>query len=163
MPESPSQSILLERLAESLAGETASATFACGGCIVQSICETSEGVTIAPANPILFYEAKDGQSHKITFPAVAQEIETLSAQCDPASFGVGSKERLDVEYRSTWKLDNTKFATSFHPFDSDIMEVVKHLLFSGAVDLGALEPVVVAQLYKLNAHLPPARDLVLTG
>ena len=162
MPESPSQSVLLQRLAESLAGETASATFACGGRIVESICKTSEGVTIAPANTILFYEAKDGQSHKITFPAVAQEIETLSAQCGLASFGVGSEECLDLEYRSAWKLDNTKFATSFHPFDSDIMEVVKHLLFSGAIDLGALEPVVVAQLYKLIVHLPPASHFALT-
>ena len=163
MPKSPAQSALLKRLAASLAGEKAFATFACGGRIVESILKTSESDTIAPANPILFYEDKDGQSHKITFPASGQEMETLSAQCDPASFGIGTEERLDIEYRSAWKLDNTKFATSFHPYDSDIMEVVKHLLFSGAINLGALEPVVVAELYKLNVHLPPRLSLCTDG
>lgn len=158
MTETSTQTILLSRLAESLAGEKASATFACGGEIVESILKTSEGDTIAPANPILFYEDKNGQSHKIMFPASPQEMETLSAHCDPASFGVGSEERLDTKYRSAWKLDNTKFATSFHPFDSDVMEVVKRLLFSGAINLGVLEPLVVAELYKLNV-LPPTRDL----
>jgi len=152
MSGSRSQSALIKHLAESLAGEKASATFACGGKIVESILKTSEGDTIAPANPIVFYEDKHGQSHKIIFPTSSQEMETLSAQCDPASFGVGSEERLDREYRSAWKLDNTKFATSFHPFDSDIMEVVKRLLFSGAINLGALEPIVVAELYKLNVQ-----------
>lgn len=77
-------------------------------------------------------------------------MEKLVSDCDPATFGVGNEDRLDVEYRSAWKLDNSKFASSFHPFDSDMMEVVKQLLFSGAVHLGVNEPVIVAELYKLN-------------
>ena len=79
-------------------------------------------------------------------------MDKLSSDCDPASFGVGNEERLDTEYRSAWKLDNTKFATSFNPFDYDLMDVVKQLLFSGAINLGALEPIVVAELYKLNVR-----------
>jgi hypothetical protein len=136
------QTILLKRLAESLAGEKASATFACGGTITTL------------ANPILFYEDKNGKSHKVTFPATPQEMEKLSSYCDRASFGVGNEKRLDTEYRSAWKLDNSKFATSFHPYDSDIMEVVKRLLFPGAIYLGALEPIIVAELYKLNVQSP---------
>ena len=148
MAEVPTQTILLNHLAKSLEGEKASATFACGGTIISKL--NTEQETIAPANPILFYEDKNRQSHKITFPATPQEMEKLSSGCDPASFGVGNEERLDTEYRSAWKLDNAKFAISFHPYDSDIMEVVKQLLFSGAIHLGALEPIIVAELYKLN-------------
>ena len=148
MAEVPPQTVLLTRLAKSLAGEKASATFACGGAIVSKL--TDDEKTIAPENPILFYEDKNGQCHKITFPGTPEEMEKLSSDCDPASFGVGTEERLDTEYRSAWKLDNTKFATSFHPFDSDMMEVVKQLLFSGAINLGWLEPIIVAELYKLN-------------
>jgi hypothetical protein len=149
MAEVPPQTILLTRLAKSLAGEKASATFACGGAIVSKLTDADDEV-ITPENPILFYEDKKGQCHKITFPGTPEEMEKLSSDCDPASFGVGTEERLDTEYRSAWKLDNTKFATSFHPFDSDIMDVVKQLLFAGAIKFGYLEPIIVAELYKLN-------------
>jgi hypothetical protein len=150
MADVPTQDVLLNRLAKSLAGEKASATFACGGTILSKLNTTKE--KIAPENPILFYEDKSGQSHKITFPPTAQEMDKLSSDCDPASFGVGNEERHDTEYRSAWKLDNTKFATSFNPFDYDIMDVVKRLLFSGAINLGAFEPIIVAELYKLNVR-----------
>jgi hypothetical protein len=153
MAEVSPQTVLLTRLAKSLAGEKASATFACGGTMLSKLTE-SEKETIAPENPILFYEDKTGQCHKITFPGTPEEMEKLSSDCDPASFGVGTEERHDTEYRSAWKLDNTKFATSFHPFDSDIMDVVKQLLFSGAINLGVFEPIIVAELYKLNVLLP---------
>ena len=79
-------------------------------------------------------------------------MDKLSSNCDPATFGVGGEDRFDTEYRSAWKLDTTKFATSFHPFDSDIMEIAKQLLFFGAINLGIFEPILVAELYKLNVH-----------
>jgi hypothetical protein len=149
MAEVPPQTVLLTRLAKSLAGEKAAATFACGGTIVSKLTDRDDEI-LTPETPILFYEDKNGQCHKITFPGTPEEMEKLSSDCDPASFGVGTEERLDTEYRSAWKLDNTKFATSFHPFDSDIMDVVKQLLFSGAIHLGHLQPIIVAELYKLN-------------
>ena len=77
-------------------------------------------------------------------------MEELAKNCDQATFGVGGENRFDMEYRSAWKLDNTKFATSFHPFDSDIMEIIKQLLFAGAIHLEPFHPVIVAELYKLN-------------
>src|SRR5277367_1655695 len=151
MAEAPIQRVLLKRLAKCLAGEKASATFACGGTIVSKLnTDSTENKTIAPKNPILIYQDKIGLCHKITFPATAQQMARLCLDCDPASFGVGAEERHDTEHRSAWKLDKTKFATSFHPFDSDIMEVVKHLLFSGAINLGALGPIIMGKLHKLN-------------
>lgn len=138
----------LKRLADSLEGEKAAATFACGGTILSKVADTHE----EPKSPILFYEDKLGASHKIVFPATPQEMDKLCSNCDPATFGVGGEDRFDTEYRSAWKLDITKFATSFHPFDSDIMEITKQLLFSSAINLGVFEPILVAELYKLNVY-----------
>jgi hypothetical protein len=140
----------LKRLANSLAGEKAAATFACGGTIVRDFITEKEAVP--PQDLFLVYEDKSGNWHRFTFPATLQDMEKLASDCDPATFGVGGEDRFDTEYRSAWKLDKTKFATSFHPFDSDIMEVVKNLLFSGAINLGVFEPILVAQLDKLNVH-----------
>lgn len=146
-----SQAALFKLLADTLAGENATATFACGGTIVSKFVSAGQQSGDAPAQPILFYEDKEGQAHKIMFPASAEDMGKLSADCDAATFGVGGKDRLDPEYRSAWKLDNTKFATSFHPFDNDIMEVVKQLLFpSTAIHIAPLQPIIVAELYKLN-------------
>ena len=149
----PTQTILLNRLAKTLDGEKASATFACGGTSSHRLLDNKNKDIIAPSSPILFYEDKNGDCHKVIFPASADEMSTLASHCDLASFGMGAEERLDIEYRSAWKLDNAQFATSFHPFDSDIMEVVKQLLFPGAVRLDPAQPIVVAELYKLNVNI----------
>ena len=142
----------LDTIGNALNKQKAVATFACGGILTSKFPSTnSDGGTFTrPSDPLLFYESKDGQCHKIVFPATTEQMEKLTSDCDPATFGVGNEDRLDVEYRSAWKLDNSKFATSFHPFDSDMMEVVKQLLFPEAVHLGVNEPVIVAELYKLN-------------
>jgi hypothetical protein len=154
------QAALIKRLAKTLDGEKATATFACGGAIVSKFLPDGQDTVVAPSHPILFYEDKEGQAHKITFPASAEEMEKLSTDCDPATFGVGDEERLDTEYRSAWKLDNTKFATSFHPFDSEVMEVIKQLLFPGAIHLGVIQPLIVAELYKLNVNFQTCNYLL---
>jgi hypothetical protein len=156
------QAALIKRLAETLDGEKATATFACGGAIVSKFVPDGQQTVVAPSHPILFYEDKNGQAHKITFPASVEEMEKLSTDCDPATFGVGGEDRLDTEYRSAWKLDNTKFATSFHPFDSEIMEVVKQLLFPGAIHLGVIQPLIVAELYKLNVNFQTRYYLLIS-
>lgn len=143
------QKSLFDRLESILDGQNATATFACGGNLASKLAESNDQA-IPPPNPILFYEDHTGQSHKVVFPASAEDMEKLASNCDPATFGVGGESRLDVRYRSAWKLDNTKFATSFHPFDSDVMEIIKQLLFSGAIHLEPFQPIIVAELYKLN-------------
>ena len=76
-------------------------------------------------------------------------METLSAQCDPASFGVGRKERLDRKYRSTLKLDANKFSTSFHP-DNDVMAIVNQLLVPRGDGPHAFYARLIVETYKLN-------------
>jgi len=140
------------RIAETLQGEKAIATFACGGKLTAKSWLTSRtGADKINEVINLFYEGKDNQVHKTTFPAVAEQIEKLASDCDAATFGLGGEDKLDPKYRSGRKLDNTKFASSFNPFDYDNMELIKQILFSGAIQLGAEEPLITAELYiKLN-------------
>jgi hypothetical protein len=145
------QEYLLNRLESTLDGQNATATFACGGKLTSKFVESNDH-PIPPSNPILYYDDHVGQPHKVIFPASQDEMEKLATNCDPATFGVGGESRLDLDYRSAWKLDNTKMATSFHPFDSDIMEIIKQFLFSGAMSLEPFQPIIVAELYKLNVH-----------
>lgn len=128
---------LLQELANALDGQKAIATFACGGVIKHKTETTST---------FMFYEDKVGQTHRIDFPAAKEAMEKLSKTCDQATFGVGTVETLDTEYRSAWKLDNSKFLTSFSPLQENILEVVKQLLFPGNIT----ESSISAELYKLN-------------
>ena len=93
----------IAELTGALHGQRAAATFACGG-----------EVSNEPRQDVfMLYEDRSGQAHRINFPASSEDLEILASNCDPATFGVLNEERLDVEYRSAWKLDKTKFLTSF--------------------------------------------------
>lgn len=86
------------------------------------------------------------------FPASVEDLDCLTKNCDIATFGVLKEEKLDLDYRSAWKLDNKKFLTSFHPFDSDVMEIVSNILLPTPVNVGGRESLVYAELYKLNVY-----------
>ena len=87
----------MDRLATSLAGEKASATFACGGKMTTTI-ESGSNTTVL-SDIILFYQGKNEQSERIVFPASQAEMETLARHCDPASFGIGGEDVMDLNYR----------------------------------------------------------------
>lgn len=132
---------LLQELANALHGQKATATFACGGTIRPTHEEQST---------FMFYEDKAGQTHRIDFPATEEVMEKLSKDCDQATFGVGSVEMLDTEYRSAWKLDSSKFLISFTPLQGNVLEVLRQLLFPGNIT----ESSISAELYKLNVNHP---------
>jgi len=106
-PAEPTQEDFMKSLATFLAGEKASATFACGGKILTKVGAENKSavddVSLLPDSPVVFYETKTGESHKITFPPTREEMEKLFLECDPASFGVGTKEHLDIDYRYHWQ------------------------------------------------------------
>ena len=131
---------MLQGLSKALDGHKTTSIFACGG----TIRPTTETLTFPPT--FLFYEDKTGQIHRINFPASEEAVEQLSRNCDQATFGVGSVETLDVEYRSAWKLDSSNFLTSFTPLQGNVLEVVRQLLFPGAIS----DSSIIAELYKLN-------------
>jgi hypothetical protein len=127
---------MLTDLSNALSGQKATATFACG-----SKSEID--------NIFIYYEDKDSKVHKLSFPASHEDVAKLAEACDQATFGLGQVETLDTEYRSAWKLDNSKFLTSFNP--QEILDIVKNLLFPPGVG----DNPVFVELYKLNIYKGP--------
>ncbi|KAF4341782.1 hypothetical protein FBEOM_4293 [Fusarium beomiforme] len=80
---------------------------------------------------------------------------TLLSDCQPATFGVGSKEVLDEEYRKAGKMDTEDFCTNFNPYEHGIVDTINQVLAqasqSDARGLG-----VKAELYKLNVYSGPS-------
>lgn len=132
----------ITKLRKTLNGHRAAATFACGGQVASKL--------NGPQDMFMLYEDTNGEAYRINFPASQEELKALTMNCDPATFGVLKEEKLDLDYRSAWKLDNTKFLTSFHPADTDVMEMMTNLLFPPT--LIGVQPFIVAELYKLNVR-----------
>jgi len=141
----------LRSLSSSLEGKTATATFTCGGTLKTKISPVAETSTSHPRSLFLFYEDQEGKPHRLNFPASTKDMEHLSSVCEPATFGRKMEDVFDTEYRSAWQLDNTKFSCSLHPADYDAMEVLRQLLFPGAVH-GAPDTAIAVELYKLNVQ-----------
>ena len=137
----------LHELKNSLRGHRAAATFACGGKVNS---KTSANSSLEDL--FLLYEDKHSQAHRINFPASAKDFEALTKNCDPATFGVLKEEKLDLDYRSAWKLDKTKFLTSFHPSDSDVMKMISYMLLPASANIDGRHSVILAELYKLNVY-----------
>jgi hypothetical protein len=68
-------------------------------------------------------------SLSITFPCKNEKaIEELKSLCAQATFGKGSKEVLDTEYRNALVLNPDKFGTNFHPSEFGILERILVIL-----------------------------------
>jgi hypothetical protein len=91
----------------------------------------------------VLYSDKEWNHHRISFPTSEEDLKVLAETCEPATFGLLQEDKLDLDYRSAWKMDHTQFACSFHPSDaSDILNTVQDIL----LPLGSM----YAELYKLN-------------
>ena len=139
-----SDPVTIETLCDTLTQRSRETTFGCGGTV------TAKDIGPVPNPLYILYEDQTGRFHQINFPASGNEVEALAANCQPATFGVLREEKLDIDYRSAWKLDKSHFLTSFHPAESDIMETIKQILFPGAVNNEPLQSFIVTELYKLN-------------
>lgn len=128
------------QLEESIRSEKASASFACGGTIpVRNIDESQDVGALKSSGPInVFWKLKSG-AQKLTLPlgsCVDGDVEDgsntrlrqLVADCEPAGFGRGQEDVMDLEYRRAGKLETHQFATSFHPADFGIVERVEQVL-----------------------------------
>lgn len=89
----------INKLENSLSGHKSAATFACGG-KVNSKLSTSTSLK----GLFLLYEDKHDQTQRIKFPASVEDLDCLTKNCDIATFGVLKEEKLDLDYRSAWKL-----------------------------------------------------------
>ncbi|KAL6061725.1 Fe2OG dioxygenase domain-containing protein [Balamuthia mandrillaris] len=88
----------------------------------------------------------------ITFPmAQPEQLSTLLAACSKATFGRGTEEVLDTNYRDAYKLDCPQFAVAdFHPCEALIAEDVHRAMMPEA-------RAIRLETYKLNVYGPGGR------
>ncbi|PYI31355.1 hypothetical protein BP00DRAFT_446636 [Aspergillus indologenus CBS 114.80] len=173
------------RLRTAIEDENSSALFTCGGSIpVVDRGQASSGdkTTISTTSPVQVYWStarSDSTARKLVLPldglapqSSAAALGDLVADCQPASFGRNGEEILDPSYRLAGKIDPANFASSFHPADFGILQMVENVLLPGISekDLGreddGSKPVMSksarhyrklhAELYKLNVYSGPS-------
>ncbi|KAF5547454.1 hypothetical protein FMEXI_5150 [Fusarium mexicanum] len=128
--------------------------FAIGGSIDQTGDSSNPSVTIR-------WDIKEqGRCRALTLPLsddpVAQDgFNTLLDDCQPATFGVGSQEVLDEDYRKAGKMNTEDFCTNFNPYEHGIVETINQVLAqASATDARGFG--VKAELYKLNVYSGPS-------
>ncbi|RGP75161.1 hypothetical protein FLONG3_5845 [Fusarium longipes] len=88
--------------------------------------------------------------------AASQEsFALLLNACQPATFGFGSQEVLDEEYRKAGKMDTDDFCTDFNPYEHGIVDTINQVLAQGSHSTGRGLG-VKAELYKLNIYSAPS-------
>ncbi|KAJ4308455.1 hypothetical protein N0V84_012090 [Fusarium piperis] len=129
--------------------------FAIGGDVQKP---ESSSETTRPSLAIRWDRDKKDLCHKLLLPvgddaASRRTFNMILKDCEPATFGVGSKEVLDEEYRKAGKLDDTAFSTSFNPYEHGIMDTINQALAQDAHREGLG---VKAEMYKLNVYSGPS-------
>lgn len=95
---------------------------------VSSKASISTGDYSVPVD-IRFGKSGEGMTSKLPeHSGSSKEFRNLLNTCQPASFGVGSKEVLNEEYRKAGKLDRAAFATTFCPYESGIINFIAQFL-----------------------------------
>ncbi|RSL41595.1 hypothetical protein CEP53_012676 [Fusarium sp. AF-6] len=130
------------------------AVFAIGGDVQKPDAspETTSSLTIR------WDRDEQGQCRKLLLPVgddptSKESFDMILKDCEPATFGIGSKEVLDEGYRKAGKLDDTAFSTSFNPYEHGIMDTINQVLAQGAHREGLG---VRAEMYKLNVYSGPS-------
>ncbi|PYI16592.1 hypothetical protein BO99DRAFT_217958 [Aspergillus violaceofuscus CBS 115571] len=174
------------RLRTAIENENSSALFACGGSVPVvdrgqsgSADRAAATTTTGPVQVYWSTARSDSTARKLVLPldglapqSSAAALGDLVADCQPASFGRNGEEILDPSYRLAGKIDPSHFASSFHPADFEILQMVENVLLPGISekDLGreddGSKPVVSksarhyrklhAELYKLNVYSGPS-------
>ncbi|RAK82179.1 2OG-Fe(II) oxygenase [Aspergillus fijiensis CBS 313.89] len=175
-----------KRLRTAIEDENSSALFACGGSIpVVDRGQAAAGdktATTTTTSPVQLYWStvrSDSTARKLVLPldglapqSSAAALDDLVAACQPASFGRNGEEILDPSYRLAGKIDPANFASSFHPADFGILQMVENVLLPGISekDLGYEDDgskkvmsksarhyrKLRAELYKLNVYSGPS-------
>ncbi|OJJ43939.1 hypothetical protein ASPZODRAFT_72321 [Penicilliopsis zonata CBS 506.65] len=159
------------KLRNRIEDERKSSSFTCGGTITiqghggeqKEAEETS--LHSSPSLNLFWKTAGKTSAEKLTLPitgtgdSTAARLQQLVQDCSPATFGVGSKDILDPDYRRAGKLDADSFASTFHPADFGILESIQQVLLpSISSDLENRLPFrkLTADLYKMNVYSGPA-------
>ncbi|KAJ8079243.1 hypothetical protein PM082_021743 [Marasmius tenuissimus] len=107
-------------------------------------------VKLPPQSLHMFYLDKENQPHFLNLStATPEQLDVLTAACDPATFGRANEDVLDESYRKAGKMDAEKFASKFNLETSRILPTVLPQLLVGS---GKNDHEVEAELYKLNVY-----------
>ncbi|KAL1667077.1 hypothetical protein GGF50DRAFT_125145 [Schizophyllum commune] len=91
--------------------------------------------------------------------ATPDELATLAAACQPATFGVNKQDVLDETYRKAGKLDNNKFASLLKLENYGLIDTIRdELLQEGAVDKGIKYEVYKVNVYGKDSFFKPHKD-----
>jgi hypothetical protein len=142
---------LLTSVSNALADQADKSAFAVGGQI--SIPDLATPGSELPENsPVIIRwdSGKINHCRKASLPVVAEDaasqeaFSSLLKDCEPATYGVGSKEVLDETYRKAGKMNAPRFSTNFNPYEHGVMDVVSQAL------VHANHRGIKAELYNLN-------------
>ncbi|KAB8221096.1 hypothetical protein BDV33DRAFT_190689 [Aspergillus novoparasiticus] len=147
-------------------GERTTASYTCGGCI--PIVQATGPLDKHPraSGPVnIFWSIGNSSARRVSLPLRADAedaspavLQHLITSCDPASFGRGQEDVMDLSYRRARKLDPENFATSFHPATFGIIETIEKVLLPGIVGetVNRLRSrKIYAELYKMNIYSGP--------
>ena len=109
---------------------------------------TSHGGTVDVIKPLELFIKKDGGSAcTVKFPLDEEDEKRLLELCEPASFGKGSEEVLDPEYRQALRLNGDKFVLNFELQSTSLLEDIKAALCPDRDNVS-----LTAELDKLNVY-----------
>ncbi|KAB8251585.1 hypothetical protein BDV35DRAFT_388152 [Aspergillus flavus] len=148
-------------------GERTTASYTCGGCI--PIVQATGPLDKHPrgSGPVnIFWSIGNSSARRVSLPLRADAedaspavLQHLITSCEPASFGRGQEDVMDLSYRRAGKLDPKNFATSFHPATFGIIETIEKVLLPGIVGETAnrlRSRKIYAELYKMNIYSGPS-------
>lgn len=151
-PSSTNLALAYHYLGGSIRDQRAAASFVCGGTFP------------VVSSPVRVFWAKQDNVHEANQLALPLDstskkdssiemLDQLVADCEPASFGRGQEDVIDVDYRKAGKLDPDRFVSNFCPADFGIINIVEQILLPNFnTQLENLLPFrrLKAELYKLN-------------
>ncbi|KAI1419486.1 hypothetical protein F5Y12DRAFT_789007 [Xylaria sp. FL1777] len=180
MEESASETgqLLLEEIQGAFDSACSSLLFACGGSIpisteaapgspspqnTHSVAGSDLSSTL-PSSPITLRWDPENSSTpasqcNLTFPLMDGQQEILAGllrDMQPATFGFQGKDVYDESYRKASKLDPSRFASTFNPYELGIVDVVAQLLLPNLQDDSDSRRGVRAELSKLNVYSGPS-------
>ncbi|PPQ72211.1 hypothetical protein CVT24_002368 [Panaeolus cyanescens] len=118
-------------------------------CVQAELPYISGTFPLGPNESKLFYQGPNGLGMVDFSNVTDSDLEALSDACQPASFGVGGQDILDVSYRKAGKMDTSRFSSQFSPVTHGIIDLIREDLFKGEDERG-----IGVELYKLNVYGP---------
>ncbi|KAF9789897.1 hypothetical protein BJ322DRAFT_564598 [Thelephora terrestris] len=106
------------------------------------------GAVSSPPEALYLYYGKEKPRFVNFGSATPEDLDSLVAACDPATFGRGDEDVYDESYRKAFKMDAANFAVQFDLAASGLIGTLEDRLLQG--DTGNMK--IKAELYKLNVY-----------